>query len=139
MGSTYGQNLYNFVMIGGYGVTEKNSDGEAIYTNFITGTYWLDWERTAIKDKFSLGIFAGYSKNHGANDVISGAVYGRGLNIDYTYRIAPRFIYGTGRVRFRLEATYDVAAYGTPDEKYKVQDTQDANNIRLLFATTLDF
>ncbi|MEM6316078.1 MAG: hypothetical protein AAF960_00325 [Bacteroidota bacterium] len=138
-GAIYGQNLYNFLMLGGYGVSGTKDNGEATYTNFTTGSHWVDFATNPFANKITLGIYGGYTQNYGADETIMGAVYARGTNIDHVYRIAPRVIYGTGRVRFRLETMYNLAAYGTPDENYDVQNTENAANWRFLFATTLTF
>ncbi len=139
LGAIYGQNLYDFVMLGGYGVSGTNANGESEYTNFKTGSYWLDVDSGLIGEKITLGLYAGYTKNYGADNPITGAVYARGTDIDFSYRISPRIIYGIGNVRFRCEVAYDTAAYGTPDANYKVQNTNNVSNIRFLFATTLHF
>ena len=140
LGALYGQNLYDFVMLGGYGVSGTNSKGEAEYTNFTTGSLWFDVDSGLIGEKTTLGIFAGYTKNYGADDPITGAVYARGTDIDFSYRIAPRIVYGNGLVRFRVEVAYDTAAYGTANADYtKVQNTNNVSNMRFVFATTLNF
>lgn len=139
LGTIYGQNLYDFVMLGGYGVSGVNSNGEAKYTNLTTGTYWFDVDSGLIGKKITLGIFAGFTKNYGADDPITGAVYARGTDIDFSYRISPRIIYGLGNVKFRFEVSHDTAAYGTPDANYKVQNTNNVSNTRFVFATTLHF
>ena len=140
IGSIYGQNLYNFVMLGGYGVSGTNSNGENEYTNFTAGTVWFDVDSGLIGEKTTLGIFAGYTKNYGADDPITGAVYARGTDIDFSYRISPRIEYGTGLVRFRGEVSYDTAAYGTANVDYtKVQNTNNVSNMRFVFATSLNF
>ncbi|MEM9921705.1 MAG: hypothetical protein AAF990_26620 [Bacteroidota bacterium] len=138
-GMIYGQNLYNFLMLGGYGIKGLKDNGEPTFTNLTAGSYWLDFDSGTLKEKFSLGIYAGYTKNYGAQDEITGAVYARGTDIDHAYRVAPRIIYGTGRVRFRVETIYNVAAYGTPNAKYQVENTERVTNFRFLFATTLVF
>ncbi len=140
IGSIYGQNLYNFVMLGGYGVSGTNSNGENEYTNFTAGTVWFDVDSGLIGEKTTLGIFAGYTKNYGADDPITVAVYARGTDIDFSYRISPRIEYGTGLVRFKGEVSYDTAAYGTANADYtKVQNTNNASNMRFVFATSLNF
>lgn len=138
LGAIYGQNLYEFVMLGGYGVSGANSKGEDTYTNITTGSYWLDVDSGFITEKITLGLFAGYTKNYGSDDPITGPVYARG-GIDHSYRISPRIIYGAGNVRLRGEVSYDTAAYGTPDANYKVQNTNNVSNMRFVFATTLHF
>lgn len=140
IGSIYGQNLYDFVMLGGYGVSGTNNKGEAEYTNFTAGSVWFDVDSGLIGKKTTLGIFAGYTKNYGADDPITGAVYARGTDIDFSYRVAPRIVYGNGLVRFRVEVAYDTAAYGTANADYtKVENTTNASNMRFVFATTLHF
>lgn len=139
LGSIYGQNLYDFVMIGGYGVSGINSNGEVKYTNLTTGTYWFDYDSGLVGKKIALGLFSGYTKNYGADDVITGAVYARGSDIDNSFRVSPRIIYGTGNVKFRFEVSHDITAYGTPDADYNVQNTHNVSNTRFIFATTLHF
>jgi len=138
LGTIYGQNMYEFVMLGGYGVSGTNSKGEDTYTNISTGSYWLDVDSGFITEKITLGLYAGYTKNYGSDDPITGPVYARG-GIDHSYRISPRIIYGAGPTRFRCEVSYDTAAYGTPDTNYKVQNTNEVSNLRIVFATTFTF
>jgi hypothetical protein len=138
LGGIYGQNLYDFVMLGGYGVSGTNGKGEDTYTNIATGSYWFDFDSGMLGKKVNLGIFAGYTKNYGSADPITGAIYARG-GIDSSYRISPRIVYGEGNVKFRCEVSYDNAAYGTPDANYKVQNTNNVSNTRFVFATTLHF
>lgn len=139
LGAIYGQNLYDFVMLGGYGVSGTNSKGEDKYTSFRTGSSWFDFDSGMLGKNVDLGLFAGYTKNYGTEKRITGAVYARGTDIDYSYRISPRIIYGSGNVKFRGEVSYDAAAYGTPDANYKVQNTNNVSNVRFVFATTLIF
>jgi len=138
LGVLYGQNLYEFVMLGGYGVSGANNKGEETYTNITTGSYWFDADSGLIGEKITLGLYAGYTKNYGSDDPITGPVYARG-GVDHSFRISPRIIYGNGLVRFRTEVSYDNAAYGTPDANYDVQNTTSVSNVRFLFATTLYF
>jgi len=138
LGAFYGQNLYDFVMLGGYGVSGVNSKGEPTYTNIATGSYWLDFDSGLLGKKVDLGLFAGYTKNYGSDKPITGAVYARG-DVDSSFRISPRIVYGIGNVKFRGEVSYDVATYGTPDANYKVQNTYNVSNTRFLLATTLHF
>jgi len=42
-----------------------------------------------------------------------GPVYGLGTNIASLYRISPRVIYNSGKMRFALEFEYTVANYGS--------------------------
>ena len=80
------------------------------------------------------GVFVGYSKNRGVDKAIVGAKYGRGLDIDTLYRVAPRVLFNAGKVRFAAEAEYTNAAYGTADALGKVGNTKWIPNLRLLGA-----
>jgi len=62
-------------------------------------------------------------------------VYGRGTTIRSLYRIAPRLIYNSGKVRMALELEYTNAAYGENyDEFYIPAETTNADNLRILAA-----
>jgi hypothetical protein len=139
MGSIYGQNLTNITMLGGYGVSGINSNGEQEYTNISTGTLWFDADSGVFNNKFALGIYAGYAKNFGADKAITGPFFARGTDVDYSYRIAPRIVYGIGKVKFRGEVSYDTAAFGSTDADYDVINTVNVSNVRFVFATSLHF
>jgi hypothetical protein len=130
---TYGQNMYDLLMLGGYGVSsvdpvtaeEKyaNTDVASVWTEFIYGT------------ELQAAIFAGYTTNLGADkDINTNQLYARGSNVDYLYRISPRVQYTFKQIRFALEFEYTTAAYGAPDNKAKVNDSSEISNHRLLFA-----
>ncbi|TPN82985.1 hypothetical protein [Aquimarina algicola] len=137
-GAIYGQNMFNFLMIGGYAV-ENITDSQIEYTNIATGAYWADLTLKPIKEKYVFGLYAGYSENYGAEDEIGGDIYGRGTNIDYMYRIAPRLVYGKGRFKIRGEVIYNAASYGVPDSSLNFTDSSEVANVRFLLATTLSF
>ncbi|WP_108869799.1 hypothetical protein [Aquimarina aquimarini] len=137
-GAIYGQNMFNFLMIGGYAV-ENITDSKIDYTNIATGSYWTDFTLKPIKEKYTFGIYAGYSKNYGADATINGDIYARGTNIDYMYRVAPRLVYGKGKFKVRGEVMYNAAAYGTPDASLNFTNSNEVANVRFLLATTLHF
>jgi hypothetical protein len=139
MGTVYGENMYNFLMMGGYAISGKNDLGEPKYSNLLSNSYWLDIETPYIKEMIKVGVFGGYAKNLGSNESVTGSVYGRGTDIDYTFRVSPRIVYGNGALKFRLESNYDIAAYGITNNFIQVGQTTIANNIRILFSTTLEF
>jgi len=138
-GIIYGQNMYNFVMIGGYGLATPKSNGTPTYVNLTTSSYWIDFDSDDFKKKFKVGLYIGYTQNHGANQIIAGEVFARGADIAYAYRIAPRMTYGKELIRFRIEAVYHAAAYGTPNEQYQVELASEVTNYRIVFATSLTF
>lgn len=147
----WGENLSEHTMLGGY--YEKSVDtltGEMKYENSSTLSAWLDISTKGTKWK--LGLFAGYTKNLGFDSDFVNKIslykvltsdgtryYGRGNNIDYVYRIAPRITYSTGQMVFGSEFEYTAIAYGTPDIEGKVENTSSYNNFRVLLSATYNF
>ena len=138
-----GQMMYSMVNLGGYAETEFEKEEFELTPDFITtkttnikysplctASTWIDIHTNGKKWQF--GLFGGYSKNLGSNDEIKGAVYGRGADIDYVYRISPRVIFNAGKFRIAPEIEYTVAAYGTPDLKGIVKDAKEVGNFRVL-------
>lgn len=138
-----GQMMFSMTNLGGYAETEVQTADyqlspdsitpKTTYINYSplgTASVWMDIHTNGVKWQF--GLFGGYSKNLGCTDEIEGAVYARGSDIAYAYRIAPRVIFNAGKFRIAPELEYTVAAYGTPDEKGIVQDAIDVGNFRVL-------
>jgi hypothetical protein len=86
-------------------------------------------------------VFAGYTKNLGAEDNIAGAYYGRGTNIENVFRISPRVQFNFNKDRISTELEYTSAGYGTPNNlnKGKVENIKDFTNLRILGAIYLFF
>ncbi len=129
----YAEDAYNWTMIGGYAV-ESIQDPLKDYVEYIpirTASGWLDVHSNG--KTWQIGLLAGYAKNMGASKDFTGPKYQRGANIAYLYRIAPRFIYNSGRFRIAPEIEYTVAAYGkTIDPNGIVNDTKEIGNLRFL-------
>ena len=87
----YAQNATDLVMLGGYAVKEVTDSARktCTYTNLNTLSAFVDIATNGTV--FRGGLFAGYSRNLGADDNIGGAVYARGANIDHLMRLSPRF------------------------------------------------
>jgi hypothetical protein len=134
----YGQNLYDLVMLGGYGVSELDNNGfVSEYTNLKTFSTWAE---LVFGKALQFGLFTGFTKNLGASDDIVGATYGRGLDISSVVRIAPRAQYTYGKTRFAAEIEYTGANYGDRiTQKSEVRDTNHVANFRLLLAAYLFF
>ena len=129
--ATYGTNLTDVLMLGGYAVKSVNPiTNEASYTGIkVLGT-WADISYN--KDNFELALLAAYSKNMGAEDkVISGMIYSRGKNIGELYRIAPRVSKRFENFKMELEVEYTAAAYGDVTEKAEVENTHWVGNTRI--------
>jgi hypothetical protein len=131
MEATYGGNMGDATMLGGYAVKSFNSVTHAEeYTPTKTVAIWAD---ISTGKELEFGLFTGYAKNLGAGQEVTSTFYGRGGNIDNVFRIAPRMQYTEGSTKFTFEPEYTSASYGTADNKWKVKDTYSVGNLRLLF------
>lgn len=129
----YGQNMFDYTMIGGYVAEEYTiqDKGFISYRNISTVSFWTELMTTG--KKMQTGIFLGYSQNMGAGDIVMGPYYSRGSNIYDLYRISPRFIYNAGKFRIAPEIEYTVARYGTLSNlDGKVFDPEPVGNFRIL-------
>jgi len=139
--ATYGQNLFDLVMLGGYAYkftddTNIINKGLFEYTTIDNLAAWT--EIMSNGKKFQYGLFAAYSKNLGSLSNIYNwnkpeSYFSRGGNIDYLYRISPRFVYNEGKFRFGAEIEYTVAAYGSlpnNNSRGQVQNATTISNIR---------
>ncbi|PKQ65540.1 hypothetical protein BZG02_00600 [Labilibaculum filiforme] len=129
--TTYGTNLTDVLMLGGYAAKSVNTmTNEASYTGIkVLGT-WADVSYN--KNNFELALLAGYSKNMGADEkVISSMIYSRGSDIGELYRIAPRASKRIENLKLELEVEYTAAAYGDITEKAEVENTHWVGNTRV--------
>ncbi|WP_372640317.1 hypothetical protein [Ancylomarina sp.] len=140
----YGQNMYNFVMIGGYGVKNVKANGDYEYTNISTMNLTSDLFTTTGNVRYGLNL--GYSKNLGAEDDLAKGsddkfigVYSRGSNIDYLYQISPRIEFLSGKMKFGGEIIYTGAAYGTTQIDGTVADADLVSSTRLLLHVKYSF
>jgi hypothetical protein len=130
----YGGNLADHLMLGGYAVRSTDAaTGVETYTALKSASAWGE---IATGKVLEVACFAGYSKNLGADEPYTGAVYGRGANIDDLWRLSPRVVWNTGKVRFSAEAEYTSAGYGSTSgaKKGKVESMKSVANARLLLA-----
>jgi hypothetical protein len=128
----YGQNMFDYTMVGGYAVEEVTDTlkGFESYINITTLSTWA--EVLANGKNFQAGLFFGWSKNLGANDLVDGPFYSRGADIASMYRISPRFIYNAGKFRIAPEIEYTVANYGKTGMDGDVMDPEPVGNFRFL-------
>ena len=131
---TYGEDLYNLTMLGGYSVKSMTDDITKLkeYTANRTLAFWMDIHN--INPTHQLGLLLGYTQNKGSSDNHISALYGRGGDIDHIYRISPRYAFKKGNFKVATEFEYTVAAYGIPDNLGKVSDAKEYGNLRLLVA-----
>lgn len=130
----YGQNLYNFVMLGGYGIKDTNN-GDLEYTNIKTSSIWSDLHTTT--GNVHYGLFAGYTKNLGADDDLATdaagdfvGLYSRGSDIDYSYQFGPRVELYSGKFMVGAQVLYTAAAYGTTKVDGTVADSEEFSSTR---------
>jgi hypothetical protein len=148
----YGQEFYSLTMLGGYAVRSITDTLTASwnYTPIDVVSFWTDIHTNG--EKWQVGIFGGYSRNLGSKEIIEGVAktdpsqstlkpiyYSRGSDINFVYRVAPRLIFSSGKLKFSAEVEYTAAAYGAPDEKGVVRDTQVVGNLRLLLGAYVFF
>jgi hypothetical protein len=134
----YGQNMYDYTMIGGYCTDAVGPEAQAFvsYVNVTTLATWAEVMTTG--KKMQGGLFIGYSKNYGINskdllnESVTGPYYSRGSNIGYLYRISPRFIWNINKLRIAPEIEYTVAGYGKTQGDGKVTELSAVGNFRLL-------
>lgn len=128
----YGQNLTDLLMLGGYAVSAVDtSTGYEKYTTLNTFSIWSD---ISYGKDIQPGLFAGFTKNLGADEKIIGSFFTRISNIDKIFRVAPRVVFNFSNVRFSTELDFTSVAYGKADEFGKVQDPKNILNVRGLVA-----
>jgi hypothetical protein len=131
---TYGGNLSDLLMLGGYATRSVDTaSGRESYSAIKVLSLWGE---ISTGKEVEFALFGGYSKNMGANDNLAGASYGRGLDIADLLRISPRVVWNSGKVRLSAEVEYTSAGYGTPNSQNKgrVEDITRVSNLRLLLA-----
>jgi len=105
-----GQNLSEFIMLGGYVEDKTDTISHNIsYAATSQLSLWLDASTKGKQLKF--GIFLGYAKNLLDETKAHAKFYGMGHDIDYLVRIAPRAEWYSGRFMLGLELEYTRALY----------------------------
>jgi hypothetical protein len=136
--SVLGQNMSEYIMLGGYGLSVDATTTKADYTNFNTSTSWLS---IAYGSKIQVGIYGGFIQNLGTNkDLIltPNSVYGYGFYdasqqiIDQLYRVAPHITYNLPNFRLGFEYELTTAKYGTIQTNGRVANPYTVSNHRAL-------
>lgn len=136
----YGQNLSNYVMLGGYGASDDPAlNADYSYTNLNTMSLWSE-VNTNFK-KLNGALFIGYSQNMGASKDYYSLGYARGEDLDHILRISPRIQYTSGKMTIILEHMISTAVYGTAfDSKHKATSTADPTiNNRIILGAKYSF
>ncbi|HOY32314.1 MAG TPA: hypothetical protein PKW80_10580 [Bacteroidales bacterium] len=143
LSGVYGQDLYSHTMLGGYAYKYTTDSltlarGDFGYTPINTVSVWADF--TTNGPKFRFGILGGYTKNLGSFENIydwknEKSYFARGWNISYIYRISPRFVFISGKIKMGIEGDYTVAGYGNSINSLgEVKDVKPVSNIRLMYS-----
>ena len=109
--------LYEGCSLGGYILYTSVMGQDMMFHDWHFNTMWLDIERSS--GHWRPGLFLGYAKRQDEGPVLAiystTAVFGRGYNMDYLWRVQPRLTYTTGNgLSFTGEAEYTRAGYDTP-------------------------
>lgn len=133
----YGENISDVLAISGFAVLDTIDPitGEQSYTPLKSMAYWGEVHTNGNPQ---LGIFGGITYNKGTKEVMSNAaneVYGLATDISSLFRVSPRIIYNTGKVRMALELEYTQAVYGENyDTHYRPSREIPVSNLRGLLA-----
>ncbi len=138
----YGQNLTQFVMIGGYGAAENPLlVDDYSYTNINTMSVWSDLAYNS--KSLEIALFGGFSSNVNASDHYYSLGYARGENIKSIYRISPRVVIKSGKVDFGIEYLMTAAKYGVVDSgdaRYRFTEVDKyTKNGRMIFSARYKF
>lgn len=137
----YGQNLSDHLMIGGYGISNKSTTNNIVYTNFNTLSSWLN---LVYGTKVQTGIFVGFSQNLGTNENLNidaaGIItaYGYGFYadtqqlMDRIYRIAPHITYNLSNFKLGFEYELTSADYGKIQGNGRIENSSAATNHRAM-------
>jgi len=137
----YGQNLSDHLMIGGYGISNKSTTNNIVYTNFNTLSSWLN---LVYGTKVQAGIFMGISQNLGTNENLNidaaGIItaYGYGFYadtqqlMDRIYRIAPHITYNLSNFKLGFEYELTSADYGKIQGNGRIENSSAATNHRAM-------
>ena len=100
----YGENMSDLLSISGL------AESAGGYTSNQTLSVWS--ELSGGKEHSEWGIFAGYTKNNGFKEAVTGAMWGLGPTIENVFRIAPRLGWKSGKMKIGTEFEYTSAQYG---------------------------
>ena len=133
----YGENIADVLAISGFGVKDITDPvtGEQSYTPLKSMAYWGEIHTNGNPQ---VGLFGGVLINNGTKEAMSdpaNAVYGLAQDIQSMFRISPRIVYNSGKVRLALEMEYTQAAYGEDYNEFYLPDrTVAVGNFRGLLA-----
>jgi len=132
-----GQNLFEHMMLGGYAV--RTSDPITRRETYTPTNHLFVWGNFTYGRNVQASLFAGFAKNLGTTHENTGVFFARGSNIDYMYRIAPSITFISNRVQISTELEYTSAAYGLPDSRGRIANSEEVANLRLQLSLFYNF
>jgi hypothetical protein len=110
----YGENISDLLAPGGYaGLPRENPlDPQYNYIPLHSTSYWVDLGTNG--EKVQVGIFTGYFNNSGSGKIVidPDVVFGRATDISSLFRISPRIVFISGKLRISGEVEYMRAEFG---------------------------
>ncbi len=129
----YGQNTYDVLGISSFALVSMDPDTDhREYTALSSMSIWSELHTNGKTVQF--GLFGGYTKNLGAGQEVLTTQFGTRSGIDYVYRIAPRVLFNSGKVRIATELEYTAASFGNYDIDGSVSNAVQVANMRVLVA-----
>ncbi|MFP4621507.1 MAG: hypothetical protein ACLFM7_09365 [Bacteroidales bacterium] len=137
-----GQNATDVLQISGFAVESIQDDTDKrSYLPLRNMSLWADIHTNG--GPFQFGLFAGYTKNRGTKQNIINdpdLIMGFGKNIASLYRISPRILYSSGKLKFGLEGEYTSATFGDGyNQKAIPINTHTVGNMRVMLSTYYQF
>lgn len=141
----WAQNGNDQLLISGFGVaTVHPVTDQRTYTNTAAVGAWLDFSYLFGCDDTELGFFVGGTKNLGSRNrlfidpntqqPIVYALTRFGPNLDYVWRVSPRFVFKRDPIRFGAEFEVTTASFGPLDTFGKVTRGTPVTGYRILLA-----
>jgi hypothetical protein len=149
---TYVENGIRYSMLGGYAPRERNFNPitmEGSYTNLRAVAAWTELIYRHKKAEF--GVFAGYTKNIGAqHEIVTlpngtadlhliGTLYPSAARTNHIIKFQPRIKYYLDPIVFGLELEYCRASYGVTNRFGRVPHAHPQEDARIEFAIFYNF
>ena len=131
---TYANDGSHMNLVGGYGVSQFNSDGSWEYSATRNISGWFTANFKPQNSKWTPQILLGYIKNFGTADPIVGDFWCKNSanSVAQMYRIQPEVLYNLGKLQFGLEYMLTSVQYGKANaNKLAVDDLHWVANNRV--------
>lgn len=138
--TTYGQNLSESLMPGGYAVASYDAaTGAETYT---PTNHIFNWANITYGKKWEVGLYVGHLKYLGLSDnQVNDTFYGEANDMDQLFFVSPKLVFNYKNFMFGCEMMVSTAQYGEIDfnDKSKVINTEGVTNFRNLVSVAYKF